>query len=46
MSALFPGASTRGSDAIRQWISDAAQSVAGYFGRFPVPRAVIEVNLR
>jgi len=34
-----------GSDAIRRWITDAAQSVAGYFGRFPVSRAVIEVNL-
>lgn len=32
------------SDAIRRWITDAAQSVAGYFGRFPVSRAVIEVS--
>ena len=39
------GSFNAGSDAIRQWISDAARSVTGYFGRFPVPRAVIEVNL-
>jgi len=43
----FPsGSFGGGSDAIRQWILDAAQSVAGYFGRFPVPRAVIEVHLQ
>ena len=43
----FPsGSFGGGSDAVRQWISDAAQSVAGYFGLFPVPRAVIEVSLQ
>jgi hypothetical protein len=43
----FPSGSFGGeTDAIRKWILDAAQSVAGYFGRFPVPKAVIEVNLQ
>ena len=46
MLTFLPEASAGGSDAIRQWILDAAQSVAGYFGRFPVPRAVIEVDLQ
>ncbi len=45
MSALFPGASTRGAMPSAGGSRNAAQSVAGYFGRFPVSRAVIEVNL-
>ncbi len=33
-----------GRDEIRQWISNAAHAVMVYFGRFPVGRAIVEVQ--
>jgi hypothetical protein len=33
-----------GRDALMKWISDAAQAVTVYYGRFPVPRVSIEVR--
>lgn len=40
-----PGDFRAGPEAVRQWITNAAQAVTVYFGRFPVAKAVIEVQV-
>lgn len=41
--ALLPGALDIGVDPIRRWVDDAARSIKGYYGRFPVPTALVIV---
>ncbi|WP_156338265.1 hypothetical protein [Chondromyces crocatus] len=41
--ALLPGLLHVGLQEIRQWIEQAAGDVAGYFGAFPVPSALVIV---
>lgn len=41
--AITPGERTLGKDAIVAWAAAAAGNVAGYLGRYPVPRALVIV---
>jgi hypothetical protein len=41
--AVLPGDLPVGRPAIREWVEDAARDVAGYYGRFPLPRATVMV---
>lgn len=41
--AITPGERTLGNDAILTWVKAAASNVSLYFGRYPVPRALLIV---
>lgn len=42
--ALLPGAIELGEDALLGWVTDAARSVAGYYGRYPVEHALVLIT--
>lgn len=41
--AVTPGARDAPIEPIAEWVAAAARNVAGYFGRYPVPRALVIV---
>jgi hypothetical protein len=43
--AVSPGELSLPRAALRDWVANAARAVAGFYGRFPVPRALVLVLL-
>jgi hypothetical protein len=41
--AISPGERAVSDEALKAWVQAAAANVSGYFGRFPVPRALVIV---
>jgi hypothetical protein len=43
--AITPGERVISSDALLAWVKAAAANVSGYFGRYPVPRALVILQI-